>query len=35
MQMDAVTFEWVSEWKLLSHVQLFVTPMDYTAHGIL
>ena len=23
------------KWKLLSHVRLFVTPMDYTVHGIL
>ena len=23
------------KWKPLSRVQLFVTPMDYTAHGIL
>ena len=23
------------KWKLLSHVRLFVSPMDYTVHGIL
>ena len=23
------------KWKSLSHVQLFVTPLDYTVHGIL
>ena len=27
--------QWVSQWKSLSHIRLFVTPMDYTVHGIL
>ena len=29
---NAHTWKW--KWKSLSCVQLFVTPMDYTAHGI-
>ena len=28
------TDEWKWKWKSLSCVQLFVTPMDYTVHGI-
>ena len=25
----------IVKWKLLGHVQLFATPMDYTVYGIL
>ena len=36
---ETVVCVWVSEkkrkWKSLSHVRLFVTPMDYTVQGIL
>ena len=27
--------KWKRKWKLLSHVRLFETPMEYTVHGIL
>ena len=33
MTLERVKVKW--KWKSLSRVQLFVTPMDYTVHGIL